>query len=152
ISISILVVALTILTFLFLPDVNLIQAGINEWTTQGPPGADITVLTIDPIITNTIYAGTFNGLYKSIDGGNSWNIIDIGAPVGSTSISILDIATAHVMSSTVIYISTSGYGVYKSIDEGLTWVNSLDIGGGINALAVDPLIPTTVYAGNAPMG
>jgi hypothetical protein len=46
------------------------QAGINQWTSNGPEGGRISALAIDPTTPSTLYAGTpGQGVYKSTDGG-----------------------------------------------------------------------------------
>ena len=72
------------------------------------------VLAIDPTNPNTLYAGTYgDGLYKSTNGGRSWSEINQGL-WATYLFSIV------VEPSRTIY--TSGYGgVFKSIDDGMTW-------------------------------
>src|SRR5439155_11748811 len=49
------------------------QAGINEWTSNGPYGGSVSVLVVDPQTPSTLYAGANgNGIYKSTDAGASW--------------------------------------------------------------------------------
>jgi len=60
------------------------QAGINVWTSYGPPGgltpASVIAVAIDPRTPTTLYAGTDTryagtyafGLIKSTDGGTIW--------------------------------------------------------------------------------
>lgn len=117
--------------------------------------ADITAIpkiVINPRNTQTLYAATSEGTYKSIDGGDSW------AKVHEVLMA-MDIVINPV-DTTVLYVvcgnaqSTSTVGLYKSTDAGGTW-NRLS-GGlpsadpltfGRSALALSPSNPNVVYAG-----
>src|SRR5664279_989140 len=56
------------------------QAGINVWTTNGPSGAAVKALAIDPSTPSTLYAGTApgfiaapGGVFQSTNSGGSWS-------------------------------------------------------------------------------
>jgi len=58
---------------------NFALAGVNRWTRIGLEGAGVTALAIDSFTPVTIYAGTRRlGIFKSIDGGESWTDINNG--------------------------------------------------------------------------
>jgi photosystem II stability/assembly factor-like uncharacterized protein len=122
--------------------------GPSNWTNIGPQpilnsggGANfgnptatgrVTAIAVDPTTTSTssqvIYLGAATGgVWKSTDGGNSWNsIFD-----QNNSLAIGGIAIAP-SSNTTIYVGTGelnfsgdsyyGAGVYKSTDGGNTWI------------------------------
>ncbi|HTM51659.1 MAG TPA: hypothetical protein VL285_23350 [Bryobacteraceae bacterium] len=110
----------------------------------------ITSLAIDPQNPTTIYAGNAlrgGGVFKTTDGGESWNAANSGLPDGGV------IALAiNPQDPDTIYASTRG--VFKSTDGGASWsaVNSgleSDIGNlghPFSALAIDPQNPDTIYA------
>jgi hypothetical protein len=63
----------------FLASAHAAQAGINVWTSHGPPGGDVRALAIDPNTPSTLYAGTFvDGVFKSTDAGSTWNALNSG--------------------------------------------------------------------------
>ncbi len=129
-------------------------------------GSDVQ---IDPNNTNVIYAGlwerregpwengawsgTHGGLFKSSDGGNTWNQISgHGLPDGIIQV---DIAIA-ASDSTRIYATVAtekGVGIYRSNDGGATWTRTTEdprpearIGGGdIPVPKVDPKNPDILY-------
>ncbi|HET8675215.1 MAG TPA: hypothetical protein VFO63_05470, partial [Blastocatellia bacterium] len=89
-----------------------------SWTAinTGITARVITVLAIDPVSPEIIYAGSDRGIFKSTDGGNSWTV-----PNGDiTRFAVNDIAIDPVTPST-LYATTNGGGAYKSTDSGSTW-------------------------------
>jgi photosystem II stability/assembly factor-like uncharacterized protein len=48
-------------------------AGSGFWTSTGPYGGRVVAMEIDPADPATIYISTRGGVFKSIDGGASWN-------------------------------------------------------------------------------
>jgi photosystem II stability/assembly factor-like uncharacterized protein len=80
----------------------------------------ITLLAIDPVRTEVIYAVTTSGLQKTIDRGVTWS------PIGNQLNDVLAVAPANALlidpaQSNVLYLATSGSGVFKSSDGGITW-------------------------------
>ena len=107
----------------------------------------ITSLAIDPRNPTTIYAGNGlrgGGVFKTTDGGESWNAVNSGLPDGAvTALAI------NPQDPDTLYASTRG--VFKSTNGGASWtaVNSgleNDIGYPFSALAIDPQNPDTIYA------
>jgi photosystem II stability/assembly factor-like uncharacterized protein len=117
-------------------------------------GYGITSLAIDPQNPTTIYAGIYGGnavrsggVFKTTDGGDSWNAAKSGLPDGGV------IALAiNPQNPGTIYASSRG--VFKSTDGGASWsaMNSgLEgdigyLGFPFSALAIDPENPDTIYA------
>lgn len=83
------------------------QGGLGEWTTP---------IVISPSDNQTIYIG-YSDLYKSTDGGISWNNISSGV-VGSTIYSI-EVSSAN---PNTIYIA-SYTNIFKTTDGGANWTN-----------------------------
>jgi len=50
---------------------------VNQWTSLGPEGGDVSVLVIDPVNTDTLYAGTGGGVFKSTDGGTKLSLFQL---------------------------------------------------------------------------
>ena len=47
--------------------------GADYWALQGgPEGGNISFIAVDPTNVDFAYASNSNGLYKTLDGGNSW--------------------------------------------------------------------------------
>jgi photosystem II stability/assembly factor-like uncharacterized protein len=115
---------------------------LAKWTSLGPDGGWITALVIDPHDPATVYAGTrHNGVFKTSDGGTTWNSASAGLPDPW----VWDLKIDPQNTST-LYVSLNS-GVFKTTDAGATW---LPAGSGLpyvlGILAVDPQHPGTVYA------
>ncbi|MDB4285932.1 T9SS type A sorting domain-containing protein [bacterium] len=125
-----------------------------EWTLQGPGniGGRMNTVAVHPSDSLTIYAGTTaSGVYKTTDGGNTWNPIFDDQP-------FLSIGHIHIDPSNpnTVYVGTgdpniSGYpsigdGVYKSIDGGQNWTHlGLVDQRIVSRIAVDPNNSNTLY-------
>jgi photosystem II stability/assembly factor-like uncharacterized protein len=116
----------------------------------------ILSLLIDPSCSNTLYAGTNWGVYKTMDGGASWNHCSQGIPLwgpNEQSTAVLTL-TMHPANSNILYAGTSHEnGLFKSIDGGANWMlantgmSAFGPTPAVFALAVDPSIPNVLYAG-----
>src|SRR5262245_47538271 len=113
--------------------------GAATWvphTTGLPPGTFPYRLALDPSTPTTLYAGIYlTGVAKSTDAGLNWTVLP-----GSPSF----VRSLGVDGTGRIYVGTVN-GVSRSTDGGATWLDTT-LGGEIEALAVDPVTPGTVYA------
>ncbi|MBK9728511.1 MAG: T9SS type A sorting domain-containing protein [Saprospiraceae bacterium] len=121
----------------------------------------ISDIAIDPVNTNNIYiatgdhsggfyCGQGNGIYKSIDNGNSWKNIGLNETKILTEI-ILDYTNPKI-----IYVAALGYsyeknqhrGLYKSIDAGVSWnkILYLNDSAGITDIVMHPKNPGILFA------
>jgi photosystem II stability/assembly factor-like uncharacterized protein len=98
------------------------------------------------------YLGSASGgVWKSTDGGITWNPIFDEQP--STSIGSLAVAPSD---PNVLYVGTGeanlrgnaapGDGIYKSVDGGKTWSHALALVGHIGTMTVDPRTPDVAFA------
>ena len=121
------------------------SAGLNRWSTGGPPDESILSLAVDPLAPGTVYAGTNgDGLFRTFDGGLRWFPINVGL-----TNPIVAAVVVHPVDTAVVYAGTSGEGVFRSLDRGQTWA-PINVGltnAVIAALAVDPSLPNRLYAG-----
>jgi photosystem II stability/assembly factor-like uncharacterized protein len=99
----------------------------------------------------TIYAGTLDGVFKSVDGGANWSSFNTGLADNHVIVLAIDPTTP-----TTIYAGANdSCCVFKSTDGGAKWSASyddMDWSSGILALAIDPTKPTTIYAGTFNLG
>jgi photosystem II stability/assembly factor-like uncharacterized protein len=112
----------------------------------GPEGGSIVVLEMDPNNSSILYAGTWgSGMYKSMDGGISWQVINQGLPFLYINSLAID-----PQNPSILYAGTYEHGVYKTTDGGATWAAT---GPGLSpipivyTIAVDPVTPDVVYCG-----
>ncbi len=113
----------------------------------------VLAIDIDPTDPQTVFAGTSEGIYRSIDRGGTWTrVLDV--PM------VVDIAI-NPSNSDTIFASCgnlgipSDAGVYRSVDGGNNWV---ELGGGLPAdwsgktmLDIYDAAPNVVYADVADM-
>ena len=132
-----------------------VRAGINVWTSQGPPGSgQVNALAIDPATPKTLYAGALEVLFKSTDGADTWNAVGTGLPdavilallIDPTMPSTLDAGMFGGCSDPGCTDKRSG-GVFKSTDGGATWAATGLSHPAVRALAIDPTAPSTLYTG-----
>ena len=119
-----------------------VSAGNNEWTGNGPEGGNTSVLAISPnyAVDQTIFAGTYNGVYKSTDGGATWSSVSTG--LTDPRIKTLAISPNYAIDQTIFAGISFFGGVFKSTDGGANWspvntglpVNNINI----NSFAISP--------------
>ena len=132
--------------------------GISSWTNgysgYNPGNGRVNSVTVDPIDPNILFvAAPSGGVWKSNDGGNTWNTtFDFLESIGSSTVAI------DPFNSDIIYAGTGDrdswdskcVGIYKSIDGGATW--NLMTGGFatsgiiINKILINPLNSNTIFA------
>ena len=128
---------------------------------------------------NTLYAGTGEanasgdsgagvGLYRSTDGGETWEIVgasasvSYGRAIGSIAIDPTNPNTIYIATTRAVrgISSVTGggttsppvaaaFGLYKSVDGGATWTLFWNGNGtlrGVRRIKLDPRDPTTLYA------
>jgi photosystem II stability/assembly factor-like uncharacterized protein len=101
----------------------------TQWVEEGPTniGARVTDLVIHPTDPNIIYAAhASSGVFRSADGGTTWDPITDDLPVltiGAIALDPQDPDIIYVGSGEANAHSFSwfGMGVYKSMDAGSTW-------------------------------
>ncbi|BAO76732.1 T9SS type A sorting domain-containing protein [Winogradskyella sp. PG-2] len=107
------------------------KGGQNNWNFFSTPFEQ------DPIVQNTVYVA-FDEVYKSLDGGASWNSI---SPNFIFNIDALKIAPSD---NDYLYVAIGG-AFWGSINGGTTWTEATSYpGGGINSIAVHPTNPAKV--------
>ncbi|WP_344924870.1 VPS10 domain-containing protein [Aquimarina addita] len=126
-----------------------------EYRLIGPfRGGRSAAVTGVPDKPNLFYFGaTGGGVWKTTDGGRSWeNISDgfFGGSVGAISVAKSDPNVIYVGGGekTLRGNVSSGYGVWKSVDAGKTWSQSgLPKSRHIPRISIHPTNPDIVYAG-----
>jgi photosystem II stability/assembly factor-like uncharacterized protein len=138
ISLSIFVLALLLLT------ATLLVAGENVWTTEGPYGASVRAIAINPLDHNILFIGTIqSGIFRSVDAGENWTRLDSDITYNMRKIVL------HPSAPDTMYAATVG-GIFKSTDQGLSWLNISPAGreqAEYRALVLDPSNPNIILTG-----
>ncbi len=137
-----------------------------------PDGASVTSLTTDPKITGLLYAVADHYLFKSADFGVTWTVLSTGVNTPEKnnqesgafpSLIRLDVDPRV---STTLYASSSATsespnckgtpaggecGLYKSVDNGVTWTQLGLQSPSAESLSIDP-ISGAIYAGGVLTG
>ena len=94
-------------------------------------------LAIDPITPTTVYAATSGGVYKSVNGGDSW---DSSLIYTSFSLAINPAAPGN------LFAAVGVSGLYSTTTGGATWGSVSDAELlDIKSIAFDPVQPSTIY-------
>lgn len=98
-------------------------------------------LTVSARPVPTVFVVEPDGVYRSMDGGLSWLPGKWPYSEGPSSI------IADPSDASILYAGTYSDGLFKSFDSGVSWARVLDDSCGvIESLAIDPRVPSTVYA------
>jgi hypothetical protein len=116
----------------------------------------VTAVAVDPLTPTTIYAGTkLSGLFKSVDGGSSWQSINRGVPAtGNLACSVASISSLAIdpVTPTTLYAGTQctqNSQILRSVDGGASWTaasNGLPTFVSISTLAIDPQATSSIFA------
>lgn len=126
------------------------DGGVTWTPMSNPLPSHVSALAVDPSEFNVIYAGADSlGLYKSIDGGNTWHAINEGLGLAAgvrlriTALAIDPENPDRIFAARGVWIGTSRVelvplGLMESRDSGVTWfaIDVPDLGQAIGHLAV----------------
>lgn len=142
-----------ILALGLLPFVSLAQPAPGpHWASIGPGGGGwIQSIACDPRDPDTIYVGCdVGGYYLSRDAGRTWTIHNTGL-----NCYYIECIAVHPQDSRTLLLGSPG-GIFKSMDQGMTWQWKRDgfpeaqlysWSAPIGALCFDPTRPNVLYAG-----
>ena len=121
----------------------------------------IGCLKIDPNNSNVIWAGTGennhqralgygNGIYKSVNGGDSWKNMGLkeSRQIGMIAVDPRNSDIVYVAAEGSVWGPGGDRGLYKTTDGGKNWEKVLEISEntGCNSVVLDPRNPDVVYA------
>jgi len=111
----------------------------GSWTSRGPYGGYVNCIASAPSNPDIVFAGTVQGLFKSMDAGKSWS------KTGFPEIYVRSLGV-DPGNPTKVYAGTDA-GIYKSTDGGASWNQQSLSKARVNTIAVDPDKTDTIYAG-----
>ena len=111
------------------------------WTSRGP--ADVAWVTDAAIVDGTAYAGTLNGVFRSVDGASTWQSSGLKGLWISQVVGRSGASAVYARASSDYNVTAD---LYATRDGGETWAAVLS---NVNFAAVDPVEASTVYAGQA---
>ena len=138
----------------------------NRGTTWEPvfedqPSYSVGTVTLDPNNPEVIWVGTGenvsgrhvgwgDGVYRSADGGKSWEAMGLAASehIGKILVDPRDSDVVFVAAEGPLWASGGERGLYKTTDGGKTWSLSLEIdeNTGVTDVEFDPSDPDVLYA------
>ncbi|HEY5043844.1 MAG TPA: SBBP repeat-containing protein [Verrucomicrobiae bacterium] len=127
--------------------------GATSWnlSNAGLASGVIYSIQVDPANPMIVYALTANGCFKSMDGGADWTSASsgLGYVAASTYGSPASLLALDPLHSGTIYVA--GYaGIYKTTNGAAGWMLAsagIPSNPWVQTVAVDPNVPTTLYAG-----
>lgn len=133
----------------------MIQDTLSFTAFSGIPGhGRVTSVEVSPVDTNVIFIGTpSGGLWKTINGGNSWEPLTDDLPAIGVSDIAIDPTNPQVMyiaTGDNNFINTYSIGVLKSLDGGDTW-NTTGLSSfvsqtiNIRRMLIHPTNPNTLW-------
>lgn len=111
----------------------------TPWQNIGPFMGYVLCMAMDTTHSDTVYAGTPTGVYKSVDGAENW----IKTSLTDFEINNLEIS----FSNPGLLIASSDSIVYKSEDCGDTWAEIWRSEKTIGAIAIDPSDDLSIWVG-----
>ena len=122
----------------------------------------IGAIRVDPRDPNTVWVGTGEswvrnsvsvgaGVYKTTDGGDTWNFVGLkdSERIARIVIDSKNTDTVFVCATGQLWSANEERGVYKTTDGGENWeqVLGVDENTGCSDIAIDPQSPNILYAG-----
>lgn len=115
------------------------QRSPHSESTDQPPPYEIRSLYVHTFNSQKLYAATYTDVFTSPNRGLNWY------PAGSFT-GTLQCMVIHPEQPDILYVGTSAYGIYKSLDGATTWFPLPYDPDDVSALVVPPRAPNTAYA------
>ena len=125
------------------------------------PSYSVGCVTLDPSNPDIVWVGTGenvsgrhvgwgDGVYKSLDGGDTWNRMGLerSEHIGKIVVDPRDSDVVYVAAEGPLWASGGERGLYKTTDGGRTWSGALiiDEDTGVTDIEIDPRDPDVLYA------
>ncbi len=129
------------------PGLMVSKDGGKTWNNAGDgnvQGRDIRSLAVDPENADIVYAASDQGIFKTANGGKSWQKLPLPTMTESTYAVAVD-----PWNSDHLLASIDREGLYASSDGGRNWLNvsaGMESNGSISDIVFDPQRPEVVFA------
>jgi photosystem II stability/assembly factor-like uncharacterized protein len=110
-------------------------------------GFTATSVTVAPSDPTTVFVGQVEGLFKSIDGGNSWKFVSSAPSVSALAIDPFNSSMVYAALPRDSRPTSQANGLSISRDGGVTWESAGLTQHEVTAIVVDPASATVLYAG-----
>lgn len=101
-------------------------------------------MAIDPKLPSVIFAATDAGLYRTIDRGASWVLMNM--PLTDSALKASAVAVSPINSNTIY--AAIGSTVFKTVNGGLTWeTKNLPTTQRVRQILINPQSPSIIYLG-----
>jgi len=130
---------------------NFDTTGAVTWAAvgNGMPDVPVNALVVDPANSNTVFAGTDVGVYRSTDGGLNWLPFNTGMP----KVAVFDLAIQNA--NRLLRAATHGRGIYEigldsavTISGQITGANNSGVTVRLTGSSPAPQTTTTDASGN----
>jgi len=124
-----------------------LKSGSSAWKLINPECSEAVLF--HPLDGNTIFAGCDWGIYKTMNSGGSWEhvpLFDTGDVYAVSSLAASKNSPETVFAGTYFYSGDRG-SVFRSLDNGNTYNEVLQVPEPVNCVEIDILHPGVVYAG-----
>jgi len=130
------------ITLFFCPSTGSLVAADEGWQfLNGPEGSFVRDLARAPSDPDILYAATWGDLYKSLDGGATWQPLGLEDAIASVAV--------HPQNSSIVLAGTDFGEIARTVDGGMTWVVQQPIAINnhpVRHLEIDPSAPDKAYA------
>jgi photosystem II stability/assembly factor-like uncharacterized protein len=122
-------------------------AGPNQWTRRGPAGGSVSTIAVHPDVPTTVFLGTPAGIYKTVDGGDTWRPVSEGLTDPDVVAIAVGAGWSDDLTPAIIAGTRRGL-VFRSVDGGEHWSMCSSLPGYVSSFLIDRL-HGSVYAASA---
>jgi photosystem II stability/assembly factor-like uncharacterized protein len=123
----------------------------RTWSARNEGLTILTIrqLEIAPASPAVLYAGTDAGVFRTANGGESWQLANGGLPNAVSALAVDPVSASTIYAASYTASSAGlSFAIYKSVNGGGSWtIVRAGLAQYVGALAAAPGNPTTIYAG-----
>ncbi|HXO29902.1 MAG TPA: YCF48-related protein [Thermoanaerobaculia bacterium] len=116
------------------------------WTAAAAAPGNAQALAAAPGASSTVYAGTSQGAWKSVDAAATWQAASHSLAATQTVALAVDPVHPRILYAAVLVDPTLAPSLFRSGNSGLSWRPIGPPLADLQNLVIDPVTPTTLYA------